>query len=153
MQHGHVHPFVLSKRIVEQPGEFRTVRFQLLASGQVADEFSLGAQHGERVRTSAGLRPLASVALEPGLNAFSPELSDASIDCITTEASTFLGLVVEFPQLHVKFFAQNTVNPMGKFMDEDVLAFVWVTLEVQQIFFATTDRPRSQATSTVGPPK
>ena len=53
LRHGNVHPFVLSKRIVEQSCEFWTVYFQLLAGSQVADDLSCGPEHGERVRASA----------------------------------------------------------------------------------------------------
>ncbi len=60
----------------------------------MADNLSLGPDYGERIRPAAGLRPLASVAFEPCLNALGPELGDAALDRIPTEAATLLRLVV-----------------------------------------------------------
>ena len=122
----------------------------------MANVLSLGPENLERTLSSAGLRPHGSVAVEPRLNALSPELPVTAANRVATEATALLGFVVQRPETHIELVvntANNSLNSVGELVNEDVFTFPGIPAEVENVFFATTDRPATQTSGTISPPQ
>ena len=109
----------------------------LLARSQVAEVLSRDPENLERTLTPAGLRPDGPVAVEPRLHALGPELGDAALDRIPTDATALFRLVVQAPEARIELVVQtgdDTLNPVGELVNEDVFTLPGVALEVNPTF-------------------